>query len=766
MKKILIAGISALAAIGTALVFGFNGLFLNSVENDANSVIRNSTQSFCQPSAGILSDAPLGINITYCKCDSHGVDVVFETDLEPPYVVAVFMAIDGGFFCRDYPLDYRVVDGKSCYIPGDFLSKGYSFVQVFTESVTNSPTFRKLTQEEVDERYDKFYRTHTQFEKPLANDGAACWTEQYQSTNAVLIGDHQWGAFYPTMTNEIVLCGKGRGLSYWKYVTNFVQTAEIKSGFLYSNEVSGIVREQVSVTTNYFYEPYVRNDFYEVKRMFMHTSDGDQMYSVNGVRTFNDEHYAVTWELIDKNYKPKLDSSVFAATNSFRHAIVKHIGFFSNEVTGVVRDTQVATWTNEFVVADEPGVFRTEPQKTKLRIGDKGYWYWTFETNILDDVIVDKRSASIGDVVSGTVDIGNMVQLSIKVTASLQEVEITNGGFWSNIVTGVTSEPETTTRVIPLYDDLSYSMDAVDKTLIPDKFRVIGETNRFWKGVGMRTVNDYHKRDTNVVQTALLVQQMIFTNVVPTVESVADMVVWVTNSNYKAWAREDFMSIEPFTSYGDYTWYKVTGTKTLGDEHERDPSIVHTLEHTIGYVMSNETTGVVSEPIVKAVTNRETVAAEFVTNVFCITERSIDFSYENPETNLYYEIYGERTLGNCWKRPVLRDIPVFVEFVKHDPEIPEFPNMAETVSRTFRFGPFDTSRGCGYRIIYNDDKDQFDVMRAYSLFTNRSQEVVLRRNFKALSAHGGVRVGHDWMGRRAYVTDTNSVPDRIYWEGL
>lgn len=760
------AGLSALSAIGTAVVLGFNGLFGTSEGTVEKSLQKDSAQKFYQPS-GIWSDAPLGINITYCNYDSYGVDVVFETDLEPPYVVGVFMAVESGFYRRDYPIDYRIVNGKSCYISGDFLSKGYTFVQVFTESVTNSPDFRCLTPEEVDQRYRNFYSSGRGLDFKLERDEDEYWTEQYNSTNMVIFDDYQWGVYYPTMTNEIVVTANGRGFRYWRHVTNFVQTAEVKSGFLYSNDVSGVVREDINVRTNFFYEPYVTKDSYEVRKLSYRSVDGEVMYSVSGVRTFNDEHYAVTWEFIDRNYEPKVDPSRFAATNSFRRALVKHIGFFSNEVTGVVSDMQIASWTNEFIIADGPGVFRTEPEKTELRIGDKGYWYWMFETNILEDVIFDKRSAGSKDVVSGTVATGNKVMISIPGTRNYQNVEVTKGYFWSNIVTGATSEHVTNSTVKKLYDDLTYSMDAVDETLNPNQFFIIGETNRIWNGSGMRTLDDYHKRNTNLVQKALVVQQMIFTNEVPTIESIADKVVWFTNEMYPAGVQEDYLRIEPYRTYGDKTWYKIIGVKTLGGEHEADPSIVHTLEYTRGHVMSNETTGVVSEPIIE-VYKSETVPEATVTNVFTITGKSQKFEFVHPQTNLYYAIYGESTSGSFGEKTEIRDIPVVVEFAPHVYEhLPEFmTNMYETVSRTFEFGPFDTSVGSGYRIIYIDNKDQFEVMRAYSVYTNRSQEVVLKHQFKSLSAHGGVRYGHDWMGRLVQIIDTNSVPDRIYWEGL
>ena len=81
-------------------------------------------------------------------------------------------------------------------------------------------------------------------------------------------------------------------------------------------------------------------------------------------------------------------------------------------------------------------------------------------------------------------------------------------------------------------------------------------------------------------------------------------------------------------------------------------------------------------------------------------------------------------------------------------------------------GPFDTSVGCGLRVIYREREDVFTAKRAYSLFSDRSNEVVLRRPLRPLSAHDGKKIVLDWMGLVRMATETNAVPDRIYWEGL
>lgn len=83
-----------------------------------------------------------------------------------------------------------------------------------------------------------------------------------------------------------------------------------------------------------------------------------------------------------------------------------------------------------------------------------------------------------------------------------------------------------------------------------------------------------------------------------------------------------------------------------------------------------------------------------------------------------------------------------------------------------RFGPFDTSVGCGLRILVDDEQMLYRAERAYSLFSDRSNECVLQRPFKALSSWNGRKIKLDWMGFVNLVHETNAIPGRIYMEGL
>lgn len=81
-------------------------------------------------------------------------------------------------------------------------------------------------------------------------------------------------------------------------------------------------------------------------------------------------------------------------------------------------------------------------------------------------------------------------------------------------------------------------------------------------------------------------------------------------------------------------------------------------------------------------------------------------------------------------------------------------------------GPFDTSIGLGLRIYLEEPSMRFRAERAYSLFSDRSNECLLQRPFKALSAHNGKKYKLDWRGFVRLTTETNAVPDKIYLEGL
>lgn len=82
------------------------------------------------------------------------------------------------------------------------------------------------------------------------------------------------------------------------------------------------------------------------------------------------------------------------------------------------------------------------------------------------------------------------------------------------------------------------------------------------------------------------------------------------------------------------------------------------------------------------------------------------------------------------------------------------------------FGPFDTSIGCGYRIILDEKTDKYTVQRAYSMLTNMSNEVLLKRPIVPLTAHDGKKMTVDFLGVKGYAAETNATQDVFHWNGL
>ena len=125
----------------------------------------------------------------------------------------------------------------------------------------------------------------------------------------------------------------------------------------------------------------------------------------------------------------------------------------------------------------------------------------------------------------------------------------------------------------------------------------------------------------------------------------------------------------------------------------------------------------------------------------------------------------------CWTYAPRGYLPKTVR-VAYNPHYPM--DLGEYKAKTINadvaghqtLGPFDTSVGLGVRVILDERTGRFRAERAYSLFSDRSQECVLQRPFKALSAHDGKKYKLDWRGFVRITTETNAIPDKIYLEGL
>ena len=110
----------------------------------------------------------------------------------------------------------------------------------------------------------------------------------------------------------------------------------------------------------------------------------------------------------------------------------------------------------------------------------------------------------------------------------------------------------------------------------------------------------------------------------------------------------------------------------------------------------------------------------------------------------------------------------YIDYNPHYPKEVGYHDLkkVETTVDEQTLGPFDTSVGLGLRIYLEEPEMHFRAERAYSLFSDRSNECLLQRPFKALSAHNGRKYKLDWRGFVRLTTETNAIPDKIYLEGL
>ena len=93
----------------------------------------------------------------------------------------------------------------------------------------------------------------------------------------------------------------------------------------------------------------------------------------------------------------------------------------------------------------------------------------------------------------------------------------------------------------------------------------------------------------------------------------------------------------------------------------------------------------------------------------------------------------------------------------------------ETNDVPIRATGLDPSQGGrGYRVTVFTDGETRDLQlqNAYSVRTNMSQEVLVKRGWKSLSSNGEWKFTTDWEGSRVFVPCTNAVPYRIYGNGI
>lgn len=212
------------------------------------------------------------------------------------------------------------------------------------------------------------------------------------------------------------------------------------------------------------------------------------------------------------------------------------------------------------------------------------------------------------------------------------------------------------------------------------------------------------------------------------------------------------------------TWYNVTGINGVGVSIIRDPTLVRDALASHGTVWSNEVTGALSGVVTNPLTSVVQVSPDYQCS-FRLTQSMYNYEFLDPQVvsvwrkdslralhDVHGKIFWTNKTGVVTWKPDLRE-PGPWDWREYD-----------TPERTF--GPYDTSVGLGYRILYCDTNDEFTVTRAYGILDDRSQEVPIRRPFMSLSGNGRVRIGRDAIGRKVYISDTNAVPGKIYWEGL
>lgn len=94
--------------------------------------------------------------------------------------------------------------------------------------------------------------------------------------------------------------------------------------------------------------------------------------------------------------------------------------------------------------------------------------------------------------------------------------------------------------------------------------------------------------------------------------------------------------------------------------------------------------------------------------------------------------------------------------------------LATNVTPVHVTGLDPSAGGSGYRVTVctRGDVRDLQVQNAYSVRTNMSQEVLVKRGWKSLSSNGKWKMTTDWEGSEVFVPCTNAVPYKIYGEGL
>lgn len=146
--------------------------------------------------------------------------------------------------------------------------------------------------------------------------------------------------------------------------------------------------------------------------------------------------------------------------------------------------------------------------------------------------------------------------------------------------------------------------------------------------------------------------------------------------------------------------------------------------------------------------------------------------YDNPTDCDLRGVDSERfmllddDIWGCFIRTNATELTLQVDEVRRIPG-PEY-ELVTNVTPVHVTGLDPSAGGHGYRVTVctRGDARDLQVQNAYSVRTNMSQEVLVKRGWKSLSSNGRWKFTTDWEGTRVFVPCTNAVPYKIYGEGL
>ena len=162
--------------------------------------------------------APLGIRITSCSFDRTGVDISFDTDLQPPYVVGIYRNAEYGLG-RYYPVTETTTAWKHVRVPVPTMDVSL-FVQVMTPSAciprTTNCVHRMISNTEWEQ-----YRNEIRNAPVKRNDDPSYSFERLQDDPSMwLVSDETWVGFRETDLPDVTFTFSGRTNDVESIVSN------------------------------------------------------------------------------------------------------------------------------------------------------------------------------------------------------------------------------------------------------------------------------------------------------------------------------------------------------------------------------------------------------------------------------------------------------------------------------------------------------------------------------------------------------------------